>query len=98
MEKMKAYKLQENGMDTVDANLCLGHKADERDYGVGAEILRNIGISQMRLMTNNPIKRVGLESYGLSVVENVPIETKPNEYNERYLQTKKERMGHTFNF
>jgi len=98
MEKMKAYKLQENGMDTVDANLCLGHKADERDYGVGAEILRTIGISQMRLITNNPIKRVGLESYGLSVVENVPIEITPNEYNERYLMTKKDRMGHTLNF
>ena len=95
MEKMKAYKLQENGMDTVDANLCLGHKADERDYGVGAEILRTIGISKMRLITNNPVKRVGLESYGLSVVENIAIEITPNEYNERYLQTKKERMGHT---
>ena len=98
MEKMKAYKLQENGMDTVDANLCLGHKADERDYGVGAEILRTIGISKMRLITNNPVKRVGLESYGLSLVENVAIETTPNEYNERYLQTKKDRMGHTFKF
>ena len=98
MEKMRAYKLQENGMDTVDANLCLGHKVDERDYGVGAEILRHIGISKMRLITNNPVKRVGLESYGLSVVENVPIEVTPNEYNERYLHTKKERMGHTLNF
>ena len=98
MEKMRAYKLQENGMDTVDANLCLGHKADERDYGVGAEILRHIGISKMRLITNNPVKRVGLESYGLSVVENVSIEVTPNEYNERYLHTKKERMGHTLNF
>ena len=98
MEKMRAYKLQENGMDTVDANLCLGHKADERDYGVGAEILRHIGISKMRLITNNPVKRVGLESYGLSVVENVAIEVTPNEYNERYLHTKKERMGHTLNF
>ena len=98
MEKMKAYKLQENGMDTVDANLCLGHKADERDYGVGAEILRTIGVSKMRLITNNPIKRVGLESYGLSVVENVPIEITPNEYNERYLMTKKDRMGHTLHF
>ena len=98
MEKMKAYKLQENGMDTVDANLCLGHKADERDYGVGAEILRTIGISKMRLITNNPVKRVGLESYGLSVVENVAIEITPNEYNERYLKTKKDRMGHTLLF
>ena len=98
MEKMKAYKLQEDGMDTVDANICLGHQADERDYGVGAEILRSIGVSKMRLMTNNPVKRVGLESYGLSVVENVPIETTPNEHNVRYLKTKKDRMGHTLNF
>ncbi|MBQ3191235.1 MAG: bifunctional 3,4-dihydroxy-2-butanone-4-phosphate synthase/GTP cyclohydrolase II [Bacteroides sp] len=98
MEKMKAYKLQENGMDTVDANLCLGHKADERDYGVGAEILRTIGVSKMRLITNNPVKRVGLESYGLSVEENVPIEITPNEFNERYLKTKKDRMGHTLHF
>ncbi len=95
MEKMKAYKLQENGLDTIEANLCLGHKEDERDYGVGAQILRHIGITKMRLMTNNPVKRVGLESYGLSVVENVPIEVTPNPYNEFYLKTKKERMGHT---
>lgn len=94
MEKMKAYKLQENGMDTIDANLCLGHKADERDYGIGAQILQNIGITKMRLMSNNPVKRVGLEAYGLSVVENVPIEVNPNPYNEFYLKTKKERMGH----
>ena len=85
-------------MDTVDANICLGHQADERDYGVGAEILRSIGVTKMRLMTNNPVKRVGLESYGLSVVENVPIETTPNEHNERYLKTKKDRMGHTLHF
>jgi 3,4-dihydroxy 2-butanone 4-phosphate synthase/GTP cyclohydrolase II len=98
MEKMKAYKLQENGMDTVDANLCLGHKADERDYGVGAEILSTVGVSKMRLITNNPVKRVGLESYGLSVEENISIEITPNEYNERYLQTKKDRMGHTLHF
>ncbi len=95
MEKMKAYKLQENGMDTIDANICLGHQADERDYGVGAQILRHIGITKMRLMTNNPVKRVGLEAYGLSVVENVPIEVTPNPYNMFYLKTKKERMGHT---
>ena len=95
MDKIKAYKLQENGMDTVDANLHLGHKADERDYGVGAQILQSIGITKMRLMTNNPVKRVGLESYGLSVVEIVPIEITPNNYNERYLETKKKRMGHT---
>lgn len=98
MEKMKAYKLQEEGMDTVDANICLGHQADERDYGVGAQILREIGIHKMRLMTNNPVKRVGLEAYGLEIVENVPIEITPNEYNERYLHTKKERMGHTLHF
>ena len=95
MEKMKAYKLQEDGMDTIEANLCLGHQADERDYGVGAQILRHIGITKMRLMTNNPVKRVGLEAYGLSVVENVPIEVTPNPYNEFYLKTKKDRMGHT---
>ena len=98
MEKMKAYKLQEDGMDTVDANICLGHQADERDYGVGAQILREIGIHKMRLLTNNPVKRVGLEAYGLEIVENVPIEVTPNEYNERYLHTKQERMGHTLHF
>ena len=94
MEKMKAYKLQENGMDTVDANLHLGHAADERDYGVGAQILRELGVGKMRLITNNPVKRVGIESYGLEVVENVPIEIEPNPYNTTYLRTKKERMGH----
>ena len=94
MDKMRAYKLQEQGLDTVDANLCLGHKADERDYGVGAQILRSLGISKMRLITNNPVKRVGLESYGLEIVENVPIEITPNPYNEKYLRTKKLRMGH----
>ena len=98
MEKMKAYKLQEDGMDTVDANICLGHKADERDYGVGAQILREIGIHKMRLITNNPVKRVGLEAYGLEIVENVPVEITPNPYNERYLHTKKDRMGHTLHF
>ena len=82
MDKMKAYKLQEEGLDTVDANLHLGHQADERDYGVGAQILKHIGITKMRLMTNNPIKRVGLEAYGLTIVENVPIEVTPNKYNE----------------
>lgn len=94
MDKMKAYKLQEDGYDTVDANLHLGHKADERDYGVGAQILRHIGVTKMRLITNNPIKRVGLEAYGLEVIENLPIEIKPNPYNEFYMKTKKERMGH----
>lgn len=94
MEKIKAYKLQENGLDTVEANLHLGHKADERDYGVGAQILRAIGITKMRLLTNNPIKRIGLEAYGLKIIENVPIEVTPNSYNEFYMKTKKERMGH----
>ena len=94
MNKIKAYKLQEGGLDTVDANVHLGFKPDERDYGVGANILRQIGVKKMRLMTNNPVKRVGLESYGLEVVENVPIEVTPNEYNRRYMHTKKVRMGH----
>lgn len=98
MEKMKAYKLQEDGMDTVDANICLGHLVDERDYGVGAQILRELGVHKMQLITNNPVKRVGLEAYGLEIVENVAIETVPNEHNERYLKTKKERMGHTLHF
>ncbi len=98
MNKMRAYKLQEEGMDTVDANLCLGFKADERDYGVGAEILRQIGVHKMRLITNNPVKRIGLESYGLEITENVSIEIKPNSYNSRYLHTKAERMGHTLHF
>lgn len=98
MEKMKAYKLQEGGLDTVDANLHLGHQADERDYGVGAQILRTIGIRKMRLLTNNPVKRVGLEAYGLEIVENLPIEVTPNPYNERYLMTKKVRMGHNLHF
>ena len=94
MDKIKAYKLQEEGVDTVDANLRLGHKADERDYGVGAQILHKLGIRKMRLMTNNPVKRIGLEGYGLEVVENVPIEIEPNPYNRFYMHTKKERMGH----
>ena len=98
MDKIKAYKLQENGLDTVDANLHLGHKADERDYGVGANILHDLGISKMKLMTNNPMKRIGLEGYGLEIVENVPIEVKPNKYNERYMHTKKERMGHILKY
>lgn len=94
MAKIAAYKLQEEGYDTVDANLHLGFKADERDYGVGASILRELGITKMRLMTNNPVKRIGLEAYGLEIVENVPIEIDPNPYNEFYMRTKKERMGH----
>ena len=95
MNKIAAYKLQEEGYDTVDANTHLGFKPDERDYGCGAQILRQLGIQKMRLMTNNPVKRVGLEAYGLEIVENVPIEVTPNEYNLRYLQTKQQRMGHT---
>ncbi len=95
MAKVSAYKLQEEGMDTVDANLHLGYKADERDYGVGAQILRNLGVTKMKLMTNNPIKRIGLESYGLEVVENIPIEITPNKYNQFYMETKKNKMGHT---
>ena len=95
MNKIAAYKLQEEGLDTVDANVHLGFKPDERDYGCGAQMLRHLGVRKMRLMTNNPVKRVGLEAYGLEIVENVPIEITPNEYNRRYLETKKNRMGHT---
>ena len=98
MEKMKAYKLQENGVDTVEANILLGHQAEERDYVGGAQRLRSIGVTLLRLLTKNPVKRVGLEPYGLSIVENVPIEITPNKYNERYLKTKKDRMGHTLHF
>ena len=94
MNKIAAYKLQEEGYDTVDANLHLGFKSDERDYGCGAQMLRHLGVKKMRLMSNNPVKRVGLAAYGLEIVENVPIEITPNEYNLRYLKTKKERMGH----
>jgi len=94
MNKIKAYKLQEQGFDTVDANLHLGFDADERDYGVGAQILQKIGVRNMRLMTNNPVKRIGLEAYGLTITEIVPIEIPTNPYNEAYMRTKKERMGH----
>lgn len=94
MDKIRAYKLQEEGLDTVDANLHLGHKADERDYGVGASILHSLGIKKMRLLTNNPVKRIGLEGYGLNIEEIVPLEVEPNKYNEFYMHTKKERMGH----
>ena len=94
MNKIAAYKLQEEGYDTVEANVHLGFQPDERDYGCGAQMLRELGIHKMRLMTNNPTKRVGLEAYGLEIVENVPIEVTPNEYDYRYLKTKKERMGH----
>lgn len=95
MDKIKAYKLQEEGLDTVEANIHLGHRADERDYGVGAQILNMLGIRDMRLMTNNPVKRIGLEGYGLRVVENIPIEVETTPYNKFYMHTKKERMGHT---
>ena len=98
MNKIAAYVLQERGDDTVDANIHLGFDPDLRDYGVGAQILRELGIGKIRLLTNNPTKRVGLEGYGLEIVENVPIEITPNIYNERYLHTKKERMGHILHF
>ena len=98
MNKIRAYKLQEEGMDTVDANLHLGFDADERDYGVGAQILREIGVKKIRLMTNNPKKRIGLEAYGLSIVENIALEIVPNQYNEFYMQTKKNRMGHNLRY
>ena len=94
LNKIKAYKLQEEGLDTVEANEHLGFAPDERDYGVGAQILRNLGVKKMRLLTNNPVKRVGLEGYGLKVIENIPIEVEPNEHNEFYMKTKRDRMGH----
>ncbi|HEY9261687.1 MAG TPA: GTP cyclohydrolase II, partial [Chitinophaga sp.] len=94
MNKLKAYKLQEEGLDTVEANLELGFKMDERDYGVGAQILRQLGICKLRLITNNPRKRAGLSGYGLEVVENVPIEIHPNPHNEGYLKTKRDKLGH----
>ena len=98
MNKIAAYKLQEEGLDTVDANLRLGFGADERDYGVGATILHEVGVKKIRLMTNNPKKRAGLEGYGLKIVENVPIEIPINEYNQVYMQTKRDRMGHVLQF
>lgn len=94
MNKIKAYKLQEQGDDTVEANIHLGFEPDERDYGIGAQILRTMGAQKLRLMTNNPVKRIGLESYGIEIVENVPLEIAPNPYNERYMRTKKEKMHH----
>lgn len=94
MNKIRAYKLQEQGDDTVEANIHLGFRPDERDYGVGAQILCEMGAKKLRLMTNNPVKRVGLESFGIEIVENIPIEIAPNEYNVRYMRTKKEKMKH----
>jgi 3,4-dihydroxy 2-butanone 4-phosphate synthase / GTP cyclohydrolase II len=94
LNKLKAYRLQEQGMDTVEANLHLGFQMDQRDYGVGAQILRHLGITKLRLVSNNPKKRVGLIGYGLEVVENISLEVLPNPYNEKYLQTKKDKMGH----
>jgi len=94
MNKIAAYKLQDQGFDTYDANIHLGFDADERDYGVGAQILRSLGVTKMRLITNNPIKRVGLEAYNLEIVSTVNIEIEPNEYNQFYLKTKRDRMGH----
>ena len=93
--KLKAYKLQEKGIDTIDANLMLGFKADERDYGIGAQILRDLNVNKIKLLTNNPKKRAGLIGYGLEIVENVPIICEPNEHNIKYLNTKKNRLGHT---
>ena len=95
MNKLKAYKLQEQGADTVEANLMLGFGMDTRDYGVGAQILHDLGVRKMRLMTNNPKKRTGLVGYGLEIVENVPIEIVANKHNQLYLRTKKEKMGHS---
>lgn len=98
LNKLKSYKLQENGRDTVEANIELGFKMDERDYGVGAQILRDLGVGKIKLMTNNPTKRAGLIGYGLEIVENIPIEIKSNVHNEHYLKTKRDKMGHTLRF
>jgi len=94
INKLKAYHLQELGRDTVEANLELGFKGDERDYGIGAQILRMLGITKMKLITNNPVKRIGLESYGLEITETIPLIVEPNEYNQFYLETKRNKMGH----
>ena len=95
LNKLRAYKLQEEGMDTVEANLQLGFDMDSRDYGIGAQILHDLGITKLKLMTNNPQKRVGLMGYGLEIVENVPIEITPNPHNEKYLKTKRDKLGHS---
>ena len=94
MNKLKAYKLQEEGMDTVEANIELGFKADQRDYGIGAQVLRSLGVRKLRLMTNNPKKRIGLIGYGLEIVENVQLEIEANPHNAKYLKTKKDKLGH----
>lgn len=94
MNKIAAYRLQDEGLDTVEANIHLGFRPDERDYGCGAQMLRHLGVHKMRLMTNNPTRRVGLEAYGLEITENVPIEIAPNKFDYRYLRTKRDRMGH----
>ncbi|GAC1418805.1 MAG: bifunctional 3,4-dihydroxy-2-butanone-4-phosphate synthase/GTP cyclohydrolase II [Flavisolibacter sp.] len=94
VNKLRAYRLQEEGMDTVEANLHLGFQTDQRDYGVGAQILRHLGVTKLRLLTNNPKKRVGLIGYGLEIVENIPLKVEPNQHNEKYLQTKRDKMGH----
>ena len=96
LNKLKAYRLQEEGMDTVEANLHLGFQMDQRDYGIGAQMLRHLNITKLRLMSNNPKKRVGLIGYGLEIVENIPIIAAPNPHNERYLQTKRDKLGHEF--
>ena len=96
LNKLKAYELQEKGKDTVEANLALGFKADDRDYGVGAQILRAIGVTKIRLLSNNPTKRVGLMGYGIEIVENIPLEIDSNEHNQFYLKTKRDKMGHSF--
>jgi 3,4-dihydroxy 2-butanone 4-phosphate synthase/GTP cyclohydrolase II len=95
LNKLKAYKLQEQGRDTVEANLELGFKMDERDYGIGAQILRDLGVCKIRLMTNNPKKRVGLMGYGLEIVENIPLEIQSNQHNRLYLETKRDKLGHS---
>jgi 3,4-dihydroxy 2-butanone 4-phosphate synthase/GTP cyclohydrolase II len=94
VDKIKAYSLQDKGLDTVEANEALGHRADLRDYGIGAQILADLGLKNIRLLTNNPRKIVGLEGYGLCIVERLPLETEPNPLNYRYLKTKKEKLGH----
>jgi 3,4-dihydroxy 2-butanone 4-phosphate synthase / GTP cyclohydrolase II len=94
LNKLKAYELQEQGMDTVEANISLGFGMDQRDYGIGAQILRDLGITRMHLMTNNPSKRAGMQGYGLEIVDRVPLRIKPNPHNKKYLSTKRDKMGH----